>query len=213
LGYVDFAVIGLVHVFMLAVLIHSLGGTSGGHFNPAVTAVMATLRKINPVDAVGYVAMQLAGGVLGALLVKILLDDEGDAVGYGAVGISDKFISGSVGPAFLAEMIGTFLLVWAIFGAAVNPRSDASWAPWIIAGTLGMAVMILGPLTGAGFNPARAFGPAVVGDAFGGFGDWLVAYVLGPIVGALIAGFGYTALVLRPRHEDPGARPVDKLES
>jgi glycerol uptake facilitator-like aquaporin len=95
-------------------------------------------------------------------------------------------ISGSVGPAFLAEMIGTFLLVWAIFGAAVNPRSDAAWAPWIIGGTLGLAVMIIGPLTGGSFNPARAFGPAGVGSAFGGVGDFLVAFVLGPLVGALV---------------------------
>jgi glycerol uptake facilitator protein len=213
LGYVDFAVIGLVHVFVLAMLIHSLGGSSGAHFNPAVTAVMAALKKIAPVDAGIYVLMQLVGGVLGALLVGALIKAPAEAVNFGAVGFDSQFLHGGTGKAFLAELIGTFLLVWAIFGAAVNPRSDASWAPWIIGGTLGMAVMIIGPLTGAGFNPARAFGPAVVGAAFNGFGEWLFVYVLGPIVGALIAGFGYTALVLRPRREDPGARPIDKLES
>lgn len=212
LGTVDFAVIGLVHVFVLAMLIHTLGGTSGAHFNPAVTAVMIALKKISAAQGAVYVGLQLAGGLVGALLVKILLDDEGDAVNYGAVGLGD-FISGSAGLGFLAEAIGTFLLVWAIMGAAVNPRADASWAPWIIGGTLGMAVMILGPLTGAGFNPARAFGPAVIGDSFGAMGDWLFAYVLGPVVGALAAGYGYTALVLHPRGEDPGARPIDKLDS
>src|SRR3954471_11716003 len=72
LGYVDFAVIGFVHVFALAMLVHTLGGTSGGHFNPAVTAAMASLRKIAPVDAAIYLAMQLLGGVLGALLVRAL---------------------------------------------------------------------------------------------------------------------------------------------
>src|SRR5689334_6439213 len=84
LGYQDFAVIGLVHVFVLAMLVHSLGGTSGGHFNPAVTAIMASLRKIAPIDAVGYVVMQLLGGVLGALLVRALLKLQGAATNYGA---------------------------------------------------------------------------------------------------------------------------------
>jgi len=212
LGYTDFAVIGLVHVFVLAMLIHTLGGTSGAHFNPAVTAVMAVLRKIRPVEAVGYVLLQLVGGVFGALLVKLLLTDEGDTVHYGAVGLSKDFISGSAGAGFAAELIGTFLLVWAIMGAAVNPRSNADWAPWIIGGTLGMAVMIIGPLTGAGFNPARAFGPAVVGDSFGETGKWLVAYVLGPVVGAVLAGIGYTSLVLKPRGRAPGDRPIDSLD-
>ena len=213
LGYVDFAVIGLVHIFALAMLVHTLGGTSGGHFNPAVTAAMWTMRKIRSADAGIYVGMQLVGGVLGALLVRMLLHVQGASANYGAPGFDGKFLSGNASAAFAAEAIGTFLLVWAIFGAAVNPRSDAAWAPWIIGGTLGLAVMIIGPLTGGSFNPARAFGPAVVGSAFGGIGKWLFVYVLGPVVGAVIAGGGYTLLVLRPRAMDPGTRPIDKLES
>src|SRR3712207_267751 len=51
LGYTDFAVIGLLHAFVLMMLIATLGGTSGAHFNPAVTAALAALRKIGPVDA------------------------------------------------------------------------------------------------------------------------------------------------------------------
>jgi glycerol uptake facilitator protein len=212
LGYQDFAVIGFVHVFALAMLVASLGGTSGAHFNPAVTVALAALRKIRPTHAAIYVAVQLAGGVCGALLVRVILSDEGRAVKYGSVGISPKFLSGRTGLGFLCELIGTFLLMWAIMAAAVNPRAERGWAPWIIGGTLGFAVMIFGPLTGAGFNPARAFGPAVVGSGFGGFGTWLVAFVLGPIVGALLAATGYTALVLRPQGRAPGDRPIDSLD-
>jgi glycerol uptake facilitator protein len=214
LGYQDFAVIGFVHVFALAMLVHSFGGTSGGHFNPAVTAVMASVRKIAPVDAAIYFLMQLVGGVLGALLVHSLLRVQGGAANYGAPGFENHFLGGNAGTAFIAEAIGTFLLVWAIFGAAVNPRSDASWAPWIIGGTLGLAVMIIGPLTGGSFNPARAFGPALVGNAFDPTVlKWLFVYVLGPVVGALIAGWSYMLIALRPRDMDPGTRPIDKLES
>ena len=75
----DFAVVGLLHGFVLFALIASLGAVSGGHFNPAVTVAAAAARKIDPVDAVVYILAQLSGGVLGALLVKGILLDEGRA--------------------------------------------------------------------------------------------------------------------------------------
>jgi MIP family channel proteins len=207
-GEQELVVIALLHVFVLAMLIHTLGGTSGAHFNPAVTAALAVLRKITARDAAIYVGLQLAGALAGALLCKLILDDEGSGVGYGATGIGEA-LSGSVGLAFLCEAIGTFLLMWAIMGAAVNPRAEASVAPWIIGGTLGALVMIFGPLTGAGLNPARAFGPAVAGDAFGALGEWLVAFAVAPVLGAVAAAAAYSALVLRPQERLFGGRLVD----
>lgn len=208
----DFAALSLLHVFLLMMLIATLGGTSGAHFNPAVTVTLAALRKIAWVEAGIYIALQLAGAVAGALLVKLLLDDEGSKVSYGGVGAGDP-IDGSAGLAFLAEAVGTFMLMWAIMGMAVNPRGDRNFAPLVIGATLGFAVLMIGPLTGAGLNPARAFGPNVVGGTLGSLGDFVLAFVLGPLVGALAAGFGYTALVLR-REPDPdsGVRPIDKLD-
>ena len=66
----DFAVVGLVHAFVLFLLIIAFGQVSGGHFNPVVTVAAATMKRIDPVDAVVYILAQLSGGVLGALLVK-----------------------------------------------------------------------------------------------------------------------------------------------
>ena len=63
----DFAVVGLVHAFVLFGLILTFGAASGGHFNPAVTIAAAALRRIDPLDAVVYILAQLSGGVLGAL--------------------------------------------------------------------------------------------------------------------------------------------------
>jgi len=215
LGVTDFSVIGLVHFFVLAVLIHTLGGASGAHFNPAVTVTLAALRKIGPVDALVYIVLQVAGAVAGALLVKLLVDNEGEAVGYGAVEISDRFLEGDILPGFLAELIGTFILMWAIMGVAVNRQGARDWAGLVIGGALGLAVMTIAPLTGAGFNPARAFGPNLVaGDAFSVFdGAFFVTYVLGPLVGALLAGVLYTALVINPQRggRGTGRRPVDTL--
>jgi MIP family channel proteins len=210
LGPTDFAVIGLLHAFVLAMLIATLGPTSGGHFNPAVTVTLTALRKISPRDAVPYIVAQLAGAVAAALVVKVMFSTPADAVHYGATAINAKFLP-SKGAAFLAEAIGTFALMWAIMGTAVHPRGDRHWAPWIIGVTLGFVVMATGPLTGAGVNPARAFGPALVGHFFNGAGTFLFVYIAGPIVGALLAGFGFEAAVLRPAHLEPGVRPIDTL--
>ena len=211
LGITDWAVIGLVHFLLLAMLIHTLGGASGGHFNPAVTATLAALRKIGPVDAAIYVVVQVIGAILGALLVKLLLDNEGEPAGYGDPHISDKFLEGKLLSGFFAELIGTFALMWAIMGVAINPKGARDWAGITIGGALGFAVMCIGPLTGAGLNPARSLGPALFGDNSEPVGDFIVAYVLGPTVGALLAGMLYTALILRPDGMGDGRREIDTL--
>jgi glycerol uptake facilitator-like aquaporin len=166
---------------------------------------LAALRKIRWAEAAVYIVMQLLGAVAGALLVKLLLDDEGSPASYGGVAAGDP-IDGSSGLALLTELIGTFMLMWAIMGMAVNPRGDRNFAPLVIGSTLGFAVLMTGPLTGAGLNPARAFGPNLVGGTLDPFGDFVLAFVLGPLLGALIAGFGYRALVLRDEASSPEAR-------
>jgi glycerol uptake facilitator len=204
--FVDFSVIGLVHVFLLFVLIQTLAVASGAHFNPAVTAAMTFLRQIRPVDAAYYVVMQMLGGVAGALLTKAILLDEGRAQHYGAPTVS-AVINGDIFPGMVVEALGTFFLVWAIIGVAVNPGAAKDWAALAIGGALGMGVMVFGPLTGASFNPARAFGPALVGQEFDGAGKFILVYVIAPVIGALVAAFLYGVLI-----EAPGKRPVGGAE-
>ena len=67
--------------------------------------------------------------------------------------------------------------------------------------------MVFAPLDGAGFNPARWFGPAIVS---GEYADWWI-YIIGPVIGAVLAGFGYKALVL-DTHEREGAAPIETLD-
>ena len=197
LSYRDFAVVGLLHAFVLMMLIQTLGTAWAAHFNPAVTVAMAAMRKVDPVDAVIYILLQLAGAVLAALTVKLIVHDAGAAVNFGAPKVSAA-LNGKAFTGMLVELIGTFVLMWAIMGVLVNPRGARQWGGWVVGATLGFAVMTFGPLTGAGFNPARAFGPALVAGEFDGAGKFLLVYVLGPVLGALIAAFGYRALVLGP---------------
>jgi glycerol uptake facilitator protein len=210
-----FAVIGLLHAFLLMMLIQTLGGTSGAHFNPAVTIGLAAVRKIKPDQAAVYLVMQVVGAIAGAALCKLILTDMGGSPGIVKPTLGNPSVSplldGKTGLGALCELVGTFVLVWSIMGVAVNPRGTRDWAGLVIGATLGFAVMALGPLSGASLNPARALGPAIVAGHFaGGFGRFVVIYVLAPLIGGLLASVGYKLLVLDPQ-DRVGERPIDKL--
>ncbi|HEY0392737.1 MAG TPA: aquaporin [Solirubrobacterales bacterium] len=197
----DFAVIGLVHAFLLFGLIVMFGVVSGGHFNPAVTLAAWVIKRIGSVDALIFMLAQLIGGIVGAFLCKGLLLDEGRATHYGAATVSP--ILGSNFRGSIVEAIGTFCLVLVILAAVYSRKSFKEWAPLAIGTTLGFIVMVGGPLTGGSFNPARWFGPALVGNEWGGV--W--PYLLGPIVGSLLA-----AVVFRFVLEGRGLPPTEPAE-
>src|SRR5437762_2637690 len=193
----DWAVVGLVHAFVLFALIQTLALISGAHFNPAITLGLTAIRQIRVVDSAVYIVMQLAGGTLGALFTKALVTDIGKGVNYGAPGLNTGRVGTTLG-GMGAEAIGTFLLVWAVVGVAINPAGLKDWSGLAIGATLGFVVMIIGPLTGGSVNPARAFGPSIVAHHFdGSAGRWLLLYVLAPGVGALLAASGYFWLFIQ----------------
>ena len=177
------------------------GAVSGGHFNPAVTLAAWTIKKISTIDGIIYILAQLSGAVLGALLTKGLLLDEGRATHYGAAEVSGLLAGNFAGS--IVEAVGTFCLVLVILAAVYSKKSLKDWAPLAIGTTLGFIVMVGGPLTGGAFNPARWFGPALVGNDFGGV--W--PYLAGPIVGALLA-----AAVFKFVLEPGGAAPTEPPE-
>src|ERR671922_172985 len=92
--------------------------------------------------------------------------------------------------AYIAELVGTLLLVFFI----------TSVVALSVGGALGFLVMVLGPLTGGSFNPARWFGPALVSNEFA---DPL-AYILGPVAGALVAAALYKFVI------EPASGPVQE---
>lgn len=185
----DYAVIGLVQGFVLFLIMQVLAGVSGAHVNPVVTLAAWMLKRIQGVDAVVYVLAQLSGAVLGALLVKGLLQDEGLATNYGALEVSPLLAGDFAG--MVVEALGAFFLVLAIVAVALNPRAWRQWAPWVIGTTFAFSIMIFGPLTGGGFNPARWFGPALIGEEFGGVWPFLV----GPIIGSVLAVLFYRFVI------------------
>jgi hypothetical protein len=148
---------------------------------------------------------QLAGAVAGALLTK------GDPAGRRQRGELRR--PGGLGRRRRRGLsrhdrrgARPFFLLWAIIGVAVHPRAAKDWAAFAIGGALGMGVMVLAPITGAGFNPARSFGPMLVS---GEWGDFFVVYLIGPLVGALMAAVVYFYVFVQPgKKGDEGMTPV-----
>jgi MIP family channel proteins len=190
----DLAGLGLLHALTLGVLVYALASSSGAHFNPAVTIAQLAVRQIRGSDAAAYITFQLVGGVLAALLVMLLFNDAGASAHYGATAIDGQVVEGgSPWLGLIAEAAGTFMLMWAVMAVAVNPRGEKHFAGLVIGGALGLAVMVAGPATGAGLNPARWLGPALASGTYSDF--WI--YIAGPIAGALLAALLYRAVVLR----------------
>src|SRR5438128_9007087 len=190
--------VAIAHGVAIAVMVSAVGHISGGHFNPAITVGFLITRRIKPALAVLYWLAQFGGAALAALLVRDLLPRaSSEAVHLGVPAIGGG-VDASAG--FALEAIFTFFLVWVVFATAVDPRGTfKSIAGLAIGLTITIDILFGGPLTGAAMNPARAFGPQLVGD------HWSHAWVwyAGPVLGAAVAAAVYQLLYLRPAKPEP----------
>jgi glycerol uptake facilitator protein len=193
-GLADVLAIAIAFGIAVAVAIHVVGKVSGCHINPAVTIALAATGKFPWKQVVPYMISQLTGAALASLaFVACLGTQAASKYNLGGTFLNDAAGVG-MGAGFLGEAIGTFLLMLAIMGVAVDRRAPAGWAGWIIGMVVVAVIITLGPMTGASLNPARTFGPYLGNALFGGQNPWdqfLVVYSLGPIIGATIAAFLY----------------------
>ncbi|HEU5108743.1 MAG TPA: aquaporin [Micromonosporaceae bacterium] len=189
----DAVQVALAHAFTLAVVVWAFGAVSGAHVNPAVTVALAARRLLSWADAGLYIVAQLVGGVLAGLLVWATTGETGVGAGLGTTHVSPGF---TVGGALIAEIIGTFLLVSAVYLLAVSERVPAAFAALGIGLALGAAILALGPVSGASLNPARTLGPELALSLAGGDAAWSNAwlYLVGPLVGGLLAVFVHGGL-------------------
>ena len=194
-GLADWLAIGLAFAIVIAMVIYALGRVSGAHINPAVTIALFASKRFPATDTVAYVIAQMVGAVIGAFL--FYLSAGLDAVTIGGLGATAPAAGITFGMAVLAETIGTFVLMLIIMGVAVDEKAPPGFAGLIIGLTVGGIITTIGGLTGASLNPARSFGP-MVGDLLLGGPDVLGAfpiYIIGPILGAVIAVFFYDWIV------------------
>ena len=191
-GSVGIIGIALAHGIAIAVMVSSLGHVSGAHFNPAVTIGAWITQKIKSSDAIAYIVAQLAGGTAGALLLRASLPKR--VVEQAAYGTPAVVKGLSNGQAVLIEAILTFFLVWVIFATAIDPEGAFNKIAGLAIGlVITMDILMGGFFTGAAMNPARHFGPALIG---GNWSGWWV-YWVGPIAGAIVAASLYDGLMIK----------------
>src|SRR6476646_4504710 len=162
---------------MVIAIILFMGKVSGAHLNPAVSVGFA-LRGDFPWRRVpGYIVTQLVGATLAALFLQSVIHVSATfGSNYVAAGYSAT-------DAFLMEAVLTLGLFSVVLGTASGAQNVGAISALGIGGYIAPAGLWGGPISGASMNPARTFGPDLVG---GDFSNYLV-YVAGPLVGAIVA--------------------------
>lgn len=172
--------VALAFGLVIMVMVYATGHLSGAHLNPAVTIAFTLTRHFGARDAVAYIAAQLVGAALGALLLLSIWPDQPAALGATVPHIA-------AGSALVYEAVLTMFLMFVIMAVATDTRAVGAAAAIAIGGTVALDALFGGPVTGASMNPARSFGPALAGGHWHDF--WI--YVLGPVVGAAVGGIAY----------------------
>ena len=199
-GSLDYAGLGFIALsfgLVIALVIYAVGTTSGAHINPAVTVALAVRGRFRWVEVPAYVGAQVVGAVLGAFLVVGVAGAKAATATGASVGLTSTAPGVSAGQAVLAEALGTFLLLFTIMAVAVDPRGPAGWAGFLIGLAVVCEIFVIGPFTGGSVNPARTIGPYVANAVAGGTTPWgeLWIYIVGPVIGGVLAAFVYDRLV------------------
>ncbi len=155
------------------VMVYATGHLSGAHINPAVTVAFTLTRHFPARDAAAYIAAQLAGAAIAALLLLALWSEK-----PGRLGATVPTVG--AGNALVYEIVLTAFLMFVIMAVATDTRAVGAAAAIAIGGTVGLDALFGGPVTGASMNPARSFGPALAAGEWDHF--WI--YVAGPLLGA-----------------------------
>lgn len=179
--------VNLVFGLTVGAMIYALGHLSGAHFNPAVTIAFASVRRFPWHDVPAYLVAQIAGGLAASGVHLALLPGDASAVHFGAT-------IPTIGPvqALALEAVLTFHLMLVIISVATDKRVARSIPGLAIGGTVALCGMFGGPLSGCSMNPARSLAPALFagGSALGCV--WI--FLIGPVVGAVVAAFVYEAI-------------------
>jgi aquaporin Z len=170
--------------FGLALLaaIQAVGHVSGGHFNPAVTLAALLDRRIDAMNALGYVVAQVIGAIAASGAILLIADQA--AVQSTANG----FPEGRMVSAIVVETVLTAIFLLVILTVTKRAPGQAAFA---IPATLTVIHFAGIPFSGASVNPARTLGPALVGGTLDG--DFIV-WLIGPLVGAVIGWAIYRGL-------------------
>jgi aquaporin Z len=202
---VGIGLLGVALAFGLTVLTmaYAIGHISGCHLNPAVSIGLAAGRRFPAKELPGYIAAQVAGGIVAASVLYLIasgkpgFDVSGGFAsnGYGAHSPGNY----ALGACFTAEVVLTFMFLVIIMGAT-DRRAPQGFAPIAIGLGLTLIHLVGIPVTNLSVNPARSTGPALF------VGGWAVEQLwlfwVAPTIGAVLGGIAYSVLA---REEGPVA--------
>lgn len=177
--------VGISFVFgaIVAALIYAMGHLSGAHFNPAVTLAFWTSGFFPKHRVLPYILAQSLGAIAASALLLMSL---GRVANLGVT----LPLNGNWLQSLVLETVLTFILMLVIFGSGLDRRAHIGFAGLAIGLTVGVEAAFMGPITGASMNPARSFGPALVGAIW----QYHWVYWVGPILGAQLAVIVYKQL-------------------
>lgn len=191
----DLGMISLAFGTVVVATAYAFGHVSGNHINPAVTLALALTRQFPWREVPAYLAAQLAGSILGSLAILGVLGHKASEVGLGVAAYGQGV---GAGQAFVAEFVGTFILVLTVL--LVIHRSAAPGFAGVAIGLVVFAAIIpVAPATGASINPARTLGPMLVQQLWGGHVAWSQApvYLAAEFLAgaaAAVAAYGLTRI-------------------
>jgi glycerol uptake facilitator protein len=182
--------IGIAFAIAIIAMIYAFGHISGTHINPAVSIALWATGRFPAKDMMGYIVAQLIGASLASFTIVAILGSRAVDTGLGATAMFDGV---SYSQAILCEAVATFFLMLTIMGSAVDKRAPAGFAGLAIGLVVAADIIVVGNITGSSLNPARTFGPYLAEFMLGGTNFWwqFPIYIIGPIVGALVAAFVY----------------------
>ena len=173
----------------VALVVYFLGKHSGAIINPAITFGATFAKILHSKYFVPYLFFQLVGGLLAGLTLKFIFSSTAASTTTIELGSTElaKGVSPVLGLAL--EIVGTFILTISALIASTSIKSAIGRA-LLVGGTLFVLILFIGPLTGASFNPARSLGPSLASGYFTN----LYLYIIGPLVGALLAGLVFRSV-------------------
>jgi glycerol uptake facilitator protein len=209
----DLGMISFAFAMVVVATVYALGHVSGNHINPAVTIALASTGKFPWKDVPAYIAAQLVGATIGAFAIVGVLGPRAHEVGLGVAQFNEGLGVGYV-QGFFAEFVGTFILVFVIFGV-IHRKAPGGFAGLAIGFVVFAAIIPVAPATSAAINPARVVGPMLVLQAFGGTVKWeqLPVYVLAEVSAGIAAGLIYVVVSRTRADSATGLPTVTSAES
>jgi glycerol uptake facilitator protein len=191
----DLGMISFAFALVVVATVYALGHISGNHINPAVTLGLAASGKFPWRQVPSYLAAQVVGAIIGAAAIIGVLGKKASDVGLGVASYSH--ISST--QAFTAEFVGTFILVFIVFGV-IHRKAAAGFAGLAIGFAVFAIIIVVAPATSAAINPARVVGPMLVQQIAGGQVKWgqLPVYVFAELLAGVAAALIYGVLSRTP---------------